>query len=210
MRTAVRALFALLLAAIVVIVPSPASAGGPTSVMLTAPYLEETASLYHSDPGYGELLSLLGGADGSMSPPEQNAESYESSVFVRVTWLVHDMYVWRIDLIYLDAPGGPRISTRMEPDGREVWHTVKGDRELVRLLDKLGLLTPEARDAATSAPTRSAAAAAPPASPPDRAPDARLWNLYAFLAGVLLTAGAVWLRGRVMRFREPRGLPAPG
>ncbi|MGH3647978.1 MAG: hypothetical protein ACRDTM_12485 [Micromonosporaceae bacterium] len=206
MRTAVRVLVPLLLATIVLIVPSPASAGGPTSVLLAAPYLEKTASLYHSEPAYEQLAALIGGAGRPWDAPKSGAEPYESDTYITVTWMAHDVSPWRVDQIYPDAPGGVRVSTRIDPAEHTVWHTAKGGTELVRLLDKLGLLTPEARDAATSAPTRSAAAAAPPASAPDPAPATRLWNLYAFLAGVLLTAGALWLRGRLTR---PRGLPAP-
>lgn len=208
MRIAVRALLPLLLAAIVVIVPSPASAGGPTSVLLVAPKLGKTAALYYSDPEYEELTSLLGGVHGMWTPPLRNAESHETDDFVRVSWLAHDVYAWRVDQIYPTAPGGMRISTKLEPAEHPVWHRIAGDKVLLRLLDKLGLLTAEGRNAATheAARTTTTTTAAAPAAHADT-PSSRLGTLYAFLAGILATLAALWLRTR-FRARFRRAVPA--
>ncbi len=46
--------------ALIVWAASPASAGGPTSVLVVSPESQETASAYCSDKAYSELERLLG------------------------------------------------------------------------------------------------------------------------------------------------------
>ena len=117
---------------------APASAGGPTSVILSAP--PHVAAFGYNDPQYAELQRLTDGAAGK---PGEHA----AGRFVRATWLIHDMSVWRIDIIYPDAPGGPWIlSANTFADTGPVtatWHRAADPVKLVRLLNGLKLLSGE-------------------------------------------------------------------
>lgn len=103
---------------------SPASAGGPTSVLVTSPGSEETASLYHSDKQYVELERLLGpvGKGTRERPPEAVSASVR---LVNVTWMVHDVAPWRVDRVFLADPGQDvwihtTAHTTGSPNG--LWH----------------------------------------------------------------------------------------
>jgi hypothetical protein len=119
----------------------PASAGGPTSVLLVVPGAGQTASLYTGSPEYEQLAGLVGAYDPATS--EGKAGSHESGVGVTLTWLIHDVQVWRVDRVYLDAAGGPWISTQATFgdgniwDAPEVWHAPDDGKELTALLDRL-------------------------------------------------------------------------
>src|SRR4051794_4061354 len=79
----------------------PAHAGGPTSVILSAP--PHVTAFGYDDPRYAELQQLTNGVPG------EPGGNHAVGRFVRATWLIHDMSVYRIDIIYPDAPGGPWI-----------------------------------------------------------------------------------------------------
>jgi hypothetical protein len=117
-----------------------ASAGGPTSVLLVVPGAGQTASLYTGDADYEQLVGLLGAYD-----PVQGKESgsHEEGVGVTLTWLIHDVQVWRVDRVFLDADGGPWVSTQSSFEGDAiwdtpaVWHAPDRGKELSGLLDRL-------------------------------------------------------------------------
>ena len=51
-----------------------AHAGGPTSVFIVSPSAQRATGLYHTEPGYDELIQAIGGGDGqprarSANPP---------------------------------------------------------------------------------------------------------------------------------------------
>src|SRR5689334_3346576 len=136
-----------LLATVLVVAAStttPAAAGGPTSVLLSAP--PQVVAFGYEDPQYSKLQELT----QVTTPREPGDLSHESGPFVRATWLIHDMTVWRIDIIYPDAPGGPWIATSESLDGpldlgKPVWHTGTDSVALVKLLGEMKLL-PGLRD----------------------------------------------------------------
>jgi hypothetical protein len=141
---------------------TPASAGGPTSVLLSAP--PKVVALGYEDTLYNQLLKLVGEAP----PANGGTESHESGEFVRATWLIHDMSVWRLDIIYPDAPGGPWIATREVVDGsgqlpeNPVWHRSDAGAALSQLLGSLKLLGVGQFDGGpTEAPTTAAPQQAP-------------------------------------------------
>jgi hypothetical protein len=137
----IRRTFALLFAALITVAGAalPASAGGPTSVLLSAP--PKVVALGYEDTLYNQLLKLVG------EPPlNGTTESHESGEFVRATWLIHDMSVWRLDIIYPDAPGGPWIATQDSTNGNgklpetPIWHKADDGAALKQLLEHVKLL----------------------------------------------------------------------
>ncbi|CRK56562.1 hypothetical protein [Alloactinosynnema sp. L-07] len=190
-----RATILPLLAAIGLLVlgAPPASAGGPTSVLLASPEHERVAAIYHTDSAYKRLENAVVG--GSTAPAD------ESSPYVTAAWLIHDVEVWRTDRIYLTS-SGPVIETRtISPDGGNIWdapatwHTSSSPRELAVLLDTLGVTTKSVQIVDTAATTL--AAAEPVAAPRDVRWE---WGIGGLAVGALLTAAVV----RVQRVRQAK------
>ncbi|QNE22411.1 hypothetical protein F1D05_36585 [Kribbella qitaiheensis] len=138
----IRHTFALLFAVLITLAGAtiPASAGGPTSVLLSAP--PRVVAFGYEDTLYNQLLKFV----GEPLPAKGDAESHQAGQFVRATWLIHDMSVWRLDIIYPDAPGGPWIATTVSTDGSgrlsdtPVWHRADEPAALAKLLGSLNLM----------------------------------------------------------------------
>jgi hypothetical protein len=216
---AIRALAVVLTAWVLVLLApaGPASAGGPTSALLSAPGEARTASLYYTDDAYDQLASLVGG--GGSGTGEGSGGNHDSGTTVTVTWLIHDVEPWRVDRIYLGADDGPWIATQeMVGDATSIWdspvtwHQPTDGKELIALLDSLGVgqvgaatgtgavdepaspVEPGPADPASVEP-----ASAPPADdgPATSARDRAWWALGGLAGGVLLAAG--WTRLRSTR-----------
>lgn len=161
MRRSCASLAALAITLMSLLAAGPAWAGGPTSVLLVLPGTGQTASLYTGDPDYEALADLVGafepsGAAGTVDP---SGTSHDSGPAVTLTWLIHDVTVWRVDRVYFDADGGPWISTQTATgesssiwDSPVAWHTAVRGKALAALLDRLGV--------GRAAPTPAAAAVA--------------------------------------------------
>ena len=207
-RTAVL-LFVLLLTAVAG--AGPASAGGPTSVLLSAPNLERVAALHYSDSAYERLMQVVDGQGAATETASANSEHRQVGDVVRATWLIHDVMVWRTDQIYPDAPGGPWIGTTLRQDGGQadqadqadkvVWHRPANPGALVAVLSSLGMLGgPRVQQPPIDAPPSTTPA---PESAPEPAPAAASveagglagwrWAVPGFVAGGLLAAVAVHL-----------------
>ncbi len=142
---AIRALAVVLTAwVLVLLAPSgPASAGGPTSALLSVPGQARTASLYYTDDAYDQLAGLVDvGASGTV---DRSGETHDSGTTVTVTWLIHDVEPWRVDRIYLGADG-PWIATQEMAGGATsiwdspvIWHQPTDGKALIGLLDSLGV-----------------------------------------------------------------------
>ncbi|MFG1908336.1 hypothetical protein [Kribbella sp. NPDC048928] len=117
----------------------PAQAGGPTSVLLSAP--PSIAAFGYDDPRYAEFQALTEPAGAATPGP------HDIGRFVRATWLIHDMSVWRIDMIYPNAPGGPWILTANTlaeaGPAKATWHRSSNPAKLIQLLKDLKLLSGE-------------------------------------------------------------------
>jgi hypothetical protein len=123
------------------------------------------------------------------------------------------MAVWRRDVIYLQAPGGPWIATTEDSgsgklDGKPTWHKATDRDQLIQLLDSLGLVGPTA-DAGgpTAAPETTIAAESqsvadqPPATTQTIGADQGAlsgwrWSIPGFLLGAVIAVVALRLLPR--------------
>lgn len=209
--TTVRALIAAAVFSVVALA-APASAGGPTSAILSVPGEGRTASLYYTDDEYGQLARLIG-AEGMTVPgaTDDTGQSHESGTPVNVTWLIHDVEPWRIDRIYLNGDGGPWVATQvMDPetgsiwDSPVVWHQPESGKELTMLLD--ALLGGQAPASVPSVSEETPAPEPAATAPADGSGNGAWWGLGGLVAGSLLTLG--FLRLRASRTDEPELDPA--
>ncbi|MET0965486.1 MAG: hypothetical protein ABWZ02_03775 [Nakamurella sp.] len=186
--------------------PTTALAGGPTSALLVSPGTGQTAALYTSDPEYEQLMMLLDQPATRTHPDADPAPSVAAD-YVTVTWLIHDVTVWRIDRIFLaGSTGEPWIVTQTESgdpaatavplgsgmfpgeqgNDSAVWHRSADPAALMALLGKLGLLSAGVNTAvsdSSAAPMAAAAAVDPPARTA-----ALWWALAGLLIGAVLMA----------------------
>ncbi len=124
-----------------VIVAVPARAGGPTSVLLAAPG-SNAVGLYNDDPDYAELVDLIQAYDSDRSArPDDGRHLHAQGPYVTVTWMIHDVQVWRVDRIYYEAKNGPWIYTadNIRTSSRARWHQSTDPDKLVDLLERLEL-----------------------------------------------------------------------
>ncbi|MFH9851805.1 hypothetical protein ACH4NV_02870 [Streptomyces althioticus] len=171
---------------------TPASAGGPTSVLIVSATTGRTASLHYADKRYTELERLLGPMhQGTRTEPPRLATA--SGQHINVTWMVHDVTPWRVDQIAL-PDGGQDVwihtSTRITDGNDGVWHRATSPAKLRALLAQLGVTsTGVSAPAAQPAPREDLLVAPTPAaaSATDGGGDAAAW----WWAVPGLAAGAV-------------------
>ncbi|WP_179750540.1 hypothetical protein [Microlunatus parietis] len=152
---------------------SPAVAGGPTSLLIVNPANERTSSAYTGDARYERLARYVGihtGAGveqptGGESPPGGIDNGFGSEI--RLTWLIHDMSVWRVDRIHLGKEEVWIHTTQTWDDtpNAGVWHRAAEPNKLHAALAETGVLRPaspvpaDTEPEATPAPPTDAAAA---------------------------------------------------
>jgi hypothetical protein len=181
-----------------------AYAGGPTSVLLVDPSAGRAAALYHSSPDYQRLVdainaysSDLGSVDRPASVAENTSDAY------RLTWLIHDMTIWRLDRIYRTADDGLWLQTVADESGGDPfaqpgrWHRVVNPEAVTAVLTSAGLTeqpVPQAPAADDSAgPTATSTVPAGTGAGP---------IALAGLGGVLLGAAGAWSLRRVRAGRD--------
>jgi hypothetical protein len=212
-----RALLVVLTACLVwgatVVLAPPSSAGGPTSVMLVNSPTGRAAALHYTDARYERLSRLIGGLNvtptGSDELSATERERLENSGGINLTWLAHDVQPFRVDRVYLDAPGGPVIATQIDVSGgslwdvKPVWRRPADAKGLIALLNALGLTSTGSPAVAASSPATAPApvpaapqqqqstrpAAADAASTTRGVIAAPLWGLAGALVGAALVLG---------------------
>ncbi|GAB2466245.1 hypothetical protein GCM10027162_71580 [Streptomyces incanus] len=121
---------------------SPASAGGPTSVLVVSPESEETASLYSSDEEYGMLERLLGPVGkGTRERPPDAASA--SARLINVTWMVHDVTPWRVDRVFLADMGQDvwiHTAGHLAETPNGLWHRAEYPSDVHKFLFELGVM----------------------------------------------------------------------
>ena len=161
-------LVAMLLGAIGWAIATPAAhAGGPTSVLMTNPESGRASALHTANADYDRLFAAVGEATGDLQPPSGMRSGEEE---VRLTWLIHDMRIWRIDRVHLAGHDGIWLETVTELTGEgdpfdqpSRWHRAKDDQALTALLADAGLLGADSAPTNPSSPDVTAASA--PAQP---------------------------------------------
>jgi hypothetical protein len=144
-----------------------AHAGGPTSVLMTNPESGRASALHIANANYDRLFAAVGEATGDLQPPSGMRSGEEE---VRLTWLIHDMRIWRIDRVHLTRHDGIWLETVTELTGEgdpfdqpSRWHHAKDDQALTALLADAGLLGADSAPTNPSSPDVTAASA--PAQP---------------------------------------------
>ena len=119
----------------------PAVAGGPTSVLIVEPETGRTAAAYYDDPAYAALDAMLGsGPAGPRQAADGSFGDRGTGRSITVTWLIHDMAVWRVNRVFPDAPGGPWVLTYAWDDNGTMpqlgtWSRPDSPKKLVAALD---------------------------------------------------------------------------
>jgi hypothetical protein len=141
-----RILLALLLAVLAVGISAPSAyAGGPTSVLMVNPDRGETRAAYHTDSVYAALADAVGEGQAGPDVPAAGVATGGGEE-VRLTWLIHDVEIWRIDRIFttadgiwietaVDMTGGSQMSGRPAH-----WHRPADEAALTAVLSEVGLL----------------------------------------------------------------------
>ncbi|MEU4092785.1 hypothetical protein [Streptomyces sp. NPDC026673] len=203
---------------------SPATAGGPTSVMLVSPGSGKAAAIYTTSPDYQTLHESIGPGPGESAPPSLTDVMDGEHRQITVTWLIHDVSVWRVDYVYPDAAGGPWIHTRdMTASGlpeQGMWRKAADPKALRGLLDRLGLMEPDG-NLSVSAPdyalglddataVRETASAAPQAAAAGDGGGPGGWwlSLPGLAAGLAVGCAGTVLALRLISRRTP-GEPGP-
>jgi hypothetical protein len=138
-----------------------AYAGGPTSVLLVNTDRARVHALYLTDAAYDRLATAVGGIDGAGTPPPAVARGGKDQV--KLTWLIHDVTVWRLDRVVLTRNDGIWIETRLtlpEDDHTSRWHRASDDQALTALLSAAGLLGKQAQPPGDSEASTTPASAA--------------------------------------------------
>jgi hypothetical protein len=181
-----------------------AYAGGPTSVLIASPTAQRAAGLYYTESRYEELAQAIGGGGdqpaGSLSQPA--SVDLDNETVVRLTWMVHDVSVWRIDGIYITRSDGIWVNTVTgnlgDQHGR--WHRPSNDAALLAVLKSAGIPPSNAAlegDSSLQASPAAASTAVAASGPNPPQTPARTVAVVAVLAGLVLgAAGLMLLRAR--------------
>jgi hypothetical protein len=191
-----------------------ASAGGPTSVLLANPQTGRVAALYHTDKAYERLAGAVGASEsqtGSTNKPGAVTDDFTGEI--RLTWLIHDMSIWRIDRVHATTQDGMWVQTVVRTDGGDVfdqpgtWHRPVDPKALAAALQDARLLTTAAAEDSSGSKAESDDAAAPLA--PTSTAESPSGGLIAAVAvvGLLVgAAGATLLQRSLAGRKEHSGL----
>jgi hypothetical protein len=182
-------------------VAGTAMAGGPTSVMLASPSNHSTTALYYTDDAYQRLEDLVV-QEPTAEPGAPDLHGTPGTDDIRLTWLIHDVQVWRIDHVFTNIKGEVWIETVTAKDGNPpkfdtagIVHRSKDPAALMALLSGLKLFGegPPPRNFFSGTETSAAAApnqatASAPVSSPVAGPN-WWWILIGIAVGATFVAG---------------------
>lgn len=146
-------------------------AGGPTSVIIVSPTTGQAAALHTSNPRYQQLVEAVGAYDSPTGPttPPAKVPADCFGCEIRLTWLIHDMSVWRIDRVYLTTDDGIWMASVSNSEGGDLnertarWQRPHDAKALLALLDSSGVTaedsSPAPTDAAPTEPSPTGVAA---------------------------------------------------
>jgi hypothetical protein len=121
---------------------TPASAGGPTSLLIVEPQSGRAVAEYYDDDAYAALDAVL---SDPRSTTRQSAEgdygSRGTGRMITLTWLIHDAWIWRVNRVFPDAPDGPWVLTVVADENGELpelgtWSRVSDPTRLVAVVDR--------------------------------------------------------------------------
>ena len=121
-------------------------AGGPTSVLMVDPQSGRTAALHTTDDRYEQLVEAVGAYRSPTGATGRPAGATDcTGCEIRLTWLIHDMQIWRVDRVHLTPGDGIWLETVADESGGDVldrpavWQRPSDPEALVGLLTAMGL-----------------------------------------------------------------------
>lgn len=142
-------------------------AGGPTSVLMVDPESGRTAALHTTDDRYEQLVEAVGAYRSPTGATVRPAGVTDCiGCEIRLTWLIHDMQIWRVDRVHLTPGDGIWLETVADESGGDVldrpavWQRPSDPEALVGLLTALELPTTSGEGADGPAGSRELASAA--------------------------------------------------
>lgn len=187
-----------------------ASAGGPTSVLISNPATDSAAALYATEADYQALLEAL--EPGEPAPDLGNGNPGSGSI--NITWLVHDVAIWRIDFVRLGSDGELWVQTNTAPEsgsggvdwGDGEWHAAADPAAVRDVLERAGVLSADSSMAAKAAADTAQDEVAPAATEARDESAGVLtgwwWLLPGAALGIALGLGARPLATELARRRE--------
>ena len=180
-------LVAAVAVALLVVAAQPASAGGPTSVLVVDYDGSRAAGALTGSPAYADLEKALDAYNTPTGDAMPAASFMDSRV--RLTWLVHDVTPWRVDAVIIDGDD-VWVETSMNlADGKDLFqapavlHRPKDTALLLATLTSLGVYgdtrsSPTSTSSPTPRPVAPARVAAViPGTAVGATPGALLWSV---------------------------------
>lgn len=159
------ALLTLLLLALSSLWAPTAQAGGPTSVLLAKPSTGQVVAYGYEDREYRRLREAIGNLSARPTLGPEVDRPYGGAFgnrVVRLTWLIHDMSVWRTDLLH-PTPDGWFVETRLMTDRRRsddwpapTWHRPVDPGALAAVLAGAGVQGSGDASDSSGSPVRTA------------------------------------------------------
>jgi hypothetical protein len=199
---------------LVLLPATPASAGGPTSVLVVDNLGKHAAGAMTGSSAYDSLARAL----DIENPPTGQPRSEDSFMAgsIRLTWMIHDVQPWRVDALTIEGSdvwvttllmqGGESLFSGAGSQAQAVWHRPANTALLLTALEDLGVLGGDAVEPPASA-SGSTGPVAAPAVQPEPASTGVPPSALAVSAALMLVLGV--LAGRSWRPRR-REASSPG
>lgn len=203
------------LAGLVLLPATPASAGGPTSVLVVDHDGRHAAGALTGSSAYDSLARAL----DIENPPAGEPRSEDSLMAgsIRLTWMIHDVQPWRVDALTIEGPdvwvstllmqSGESLFSGAESPSRAIWHRPANTALLLTALNDLGVMGGDAVQPPASK-TGSTASVTGSSAPPEQASTGVPPAALGLSAALSLVLGV--LAGRSWRLRRREAFPTTG